>query len=135
MLPIPANADPALRVSLKLLDADMTVVTPTIVGFRQDATKIYVRYRAALAALKVVEHIQSTQAGEGGTAAYDASNYTSSTEVDCSATRLQDVEVTFVAGSTYAVFLVPLGEDGAGATVTFNGVAATDYMACVGFVV
>jgi hypothetical protein len=136
MLQLPRGADPFTVRLVRLLNEELLRREPMVLGFRQDATKVYVRYRAPLSAPWVQVHVQSTQAGEGGTTAYDASNYTSTTEVDCRAARVQDVEVVFVAASTYAVFLIPVQYDGAGTKVLYNGVGGLpDNMSCVGFVV
>jgi hypothetical protein len=136
MLRSPPDGNPYLTQLVGLLNAEFMRREPTVVGFWQDATKIYVRFRAALATSWVQVHVQSTQAGEGGTTAYDDTNYTSTTEVDCRADRLQDIDVTFVAASTYVVFLIPVQDDGAGTKVLYDGQGGRpDNMAAVGFVV
>lgn len=135
MLRIPSVSDPTLSAWARIVNTELSLLEPVIVGFRQDSTKIYIRCQAPLAAPWLQIHVQSSQAGEGNTSAYNATTYKSSTEVDCRATRLQDVEVTFVAGSTYVVFVIPVQYDGAGTKVLYDGVAAADRMASVGFVV
>jgi hypothetical protein len=136
MLPQPPAGEAYLTKLVSVLNANFLVREPEVLGFRQDTTKIYVRYRAPFAVGWIQVHVQSTQPGEGGTTAYDASNYTSTTEVDCRLDRIQDVSVTFVASSTYVVFLIPVQYDANGNKVLYDGTGGVDdRMSYAGFVV
>lgn len=92
-----------------------------IVGSRLSGTTWTVRFVAALSTPYVQVHVQSTATGEGGIAAYDDTNYTSSTEVDCRASRLQTVTVTVTASEDYVVFMVPKQVSGDGTKILYNG--------------
>jgi hypothetical protein len=94
---------------------------PLILGVRHDGTTIHLRFRAALTTPWVQVHVQTTEAGQGGSA-YDASNFLSSTEVDCHENRVQDVEVTDLPYGRSFVWLVPVQYDGAGTKILYNGV-------------
>jgi hypothetical protein len=92
-----------------------------ILGTRLAGTTWYIRFSAALSTSFVQVHVQSSVAGEGGLAAYDASNYTSSTEKDCRQDRVQDVTVTVTPGESYVVFLVPKQKDADGTKIAYDG--------------
>lgn len=130
----PLSASPEMIELIAHVNTEMLRREPRIVGFREDATKFYIRFVAALSTPWVQVHIQSTQAGEGGTTAYDPDNYASSTEVDCRSDRLQDVSHTFTASSLYAVFLIPKQLDGSGTKILYDGQSGRpDNAAYIGF--
>ncbi|KKK92554.1 hypothetical protein LCGC14_2701780, partial [marine sediment metagenome] len=63
-----------------------------------------------------------TAAGAGGSA-YDPDNYTSSTEVDCRAARVQDASVADLPYGRYWIYLVPIQYDASGTKILYNGVS------------
>jgi len=121
MLRRPPSGDPYLTYLVEILNAELFRKEPTILGFRDDGTTLHVRFRAALATPWVQVHVQSTQAGEGG-GTYSTTLFTSSTEVDCRANRIQDRTITRVGGVTFYVWLIPVQYDAAGTKVLYNGV-------------
>ena len=120
MLRLPPSGDPYLTELVKILNAELLRKEPTIIGFRHDGVNLHVRFRAALATPFVQLHIQSTAAGAGGSA-YDPDNYTSSTEVDCRADRLQDASVADLPDGRFVFWLVPIQKDADGNTIKFDG--------------
>ncbi len=126
-LPLPPNADPYLTKLVKLLNTEFRRLEPEILGYRHDGTTLHLRFRAPVGCQYIQVHVQSTAAGEGGSE-YDASNYTSTTEVDCRANRVQDVTVTDVPSERFVVYLIPVEYDGSGAKVLWDGVSADDHM-------
>jgi len=119
----PPNRDPWLTRLAFILNSEVARREPLILGMRHDGTNLHVRFRAALSTPWVQVHVQSTAAGEGG-GTYDASNYTTSTEVDCRDTRVKDVTVLAVYATRYYVWLVPIQYDGAVTPlkILYNGV-------------
>jgi len=117
---------------VSILNAELTRREPEILGVSDDGTTFTVRFRAPLSCGWVQVHVQSTAAGEGGISAYDDTNYTSTTLVDCRADRLQDVTVTLVAAVQNIVYLIPVQYDAAGTKVLFDGEGTSpDNMASV----
>ena len=120
LLPPPPSGDAYLTGLVGFLNGEFGRLEPMILGVRHDGTDLHLRFRAALATPWVQVHVQSTDAGEGG-AAYDAANYTSSTEVDCRTSRIQNVTVTDLYGTRYYVWLIPVLYDGAGTKILYDG--------------
>ena len=131
MFKLPPSGDPYLVYLVTLLNAEFVRKEPTIVGWRHDGTNLHVRVRSARGLSWNQVHIQSTESGEGGPT-YDAANYTSSTEVDCRADRLQDVSVADLPYGRYVIFLIPVEYDAAGTKVLYDGQGGRpDYMSFV----
>ncbi|HUT13285.1 MAG TPA: hypothetical protein VMY42_22550 [Thermoguttaceae bacterium] len=121
MLRRPPSSDPYFTEVVSILNAELTRREPEILGVSDDGTTFTVRFRAPLSCGWVQAHVQSTAAGEGGISAYDDTNYTSTTLVDCRADRLQDVTVTLVAAVQNIVYLIPVQYDAAGTKVLYDG--------------
>lgn len=116
-----------------ILNAEFLRREPRVIGVVDDGSELAVRFVAPIGVGWVQVHVQSTAAGEGGISGYDASNYKTSTEVDCRQDRLQDVTVTLAAGEQYAVYLIPVHYSGAGTKVLYDGESGRpDNMASVG---
>ena len=118
--PLPDTTGPELRQFVGRLNAEYLRREPTLLGWRHDGTDLHLRFRAAYSTPWVQVHVQSTESGEGG-GTYDTVNYTSTTEVDCRADRVQDIDVPDLPYGRYYIFLVPVQEDGAGTKVLFDG--------------
>lgn len=128
---LPDGTGPELRELIAKLNAEFLRREPMLLGWRHDGTDLYLRFRAAYATPWVQAHVQSTDPGEGG-ATYDTTNYTSTTEVDCRADRVQEIDVPDLPAGRYYIFLVPVQYDGAGTKVLFDGVSGNpDNMAFV----
>lgn len=121
-LPLIPGVDPGAQKQRALLNAVLTARGTEILGLRESGTDIYLRFRASPTVPKVKVHVQSTAAGQGGLAAYDSANFFSSTTYDCRDDRVQDVTISGITTTErYAVFLIPIQEDGAGTAVQFDG--------------
>ena len=112
----PPTGEQWAREATFLLNAELGRREPLILGFRHDGTNWHIRFRAALNSPWVQVHVQN--AGNGGLVAYDSANFVSSTEVDCRADRLQDIEPP---DGRHLVFLIPVDYDGAGTKILFDG--------------
>lgn len=114
-------ANPSLQEWATILNSEIGRKEPIVIGQRYDGTTWFVRFRAALGMLRVQVHVQSTAGGEGGLTAYDPTNYLTSVEQDCRADRLVTIEYPAPAGESYVMFLVPVGYDGMGTKIMFDG--------------
>jgi hypothetical protein len=122
MIGLPPSGDGYLTKLAAIVREETSRREPILIGSRVSGTSWYLRFRAGLSVALVQVHVQSTVAGEGGTAAYDPANYTSSTEVECRSDRLQDREITGLAASEdYVVFLIPKQVASDGTTVQYDG--------------
>lgn len=138
------------------IDEEQRVVP---LGFidQNDSSTVIVRFRAARACLYVRVQLQNAtvSAGtdglfargfgrvgtsglfarglgvgaSGGGIAYSATEYVSSSQVDCRQNRQQDVTVTRSGTSRHVVFLIPEFEETDGTFTKYDGVDATDQMA------
>lgn len=130
MIRQPPDGNPYLTEMVAILNAELDRKEPMIVGWRHDGTTLHVRFRAPMGIGWVQLHIQSTESGEGGSA-YDAANFTSSTEVDCRSDRLQDASVVDLPYGRRFIWLVPVQYDGGGNAIKYDGKgtpARPDYM-------
>lgn len=133
MIRQPPDGDPYMTEMVTILNAELTRRESMVTGVRHDGDKLYGRFRAPIAIPFVQVHVQSTVTGKGGVVAYDPVNFESSVEVDCRASRQQDLTVTIVDGERYAVFLIPIQEDQAGTKVLYDGQGGRpDNMSVVG---
>jgi hypothetical protein len=97
-------------------------------SLRTSGTSAFLRFEPSRATLFVQVHVQSTDTGEGG-ATYDPDNYTSSDEIDCRSTRIQDRTITLDLSYRYYVWLIPVFKDNNGNTVLYDGEGVNpDYM-------
>lgn len=91
---------------------------PRIIGLRYDGADIHLRFLARTPWVQV--HVQSTVGGEGGSD-YDDTDFTSSEEVDCQESVLQDYVIEGITpGHTYTIYLIPVEKDTTG-TILFDG--------------
>ena len=92
-------------------------------------TDVNVRFVSSRATQFVQAQVQSTATSKGG-ATYSASNYVSSTRVDCRTNRQQDLTISRNGTNRYYLFLIPVFLEGDGSTYTkFDGVTGADKMA------
>jgi hypothetical protein len=99
----------------------------TRVGVKSNGNDRDVRFWASALTTFVQVHVQSDDTGAGG-ADYDATNFVSSTRVDCRMSRQQDVTITVDGTHTYWLFLIPVQEHppGSGNFNVFDGVSHID---------
>lgn len=129
MLPDPPNGDPYLKHIVAMLNVAVYPKEPEILGLRHDGTNLHLRFRPMRDIPWVRVHVQSTVAGEGG-GTYDASNFTTSTEVECRNVNYKDVVIPDLPTDRYYVWLIPVQKDAAGTVVLYNGVGTSpDHMA------
>lgn len=122
VVPVFPGANPIAQAQRQVINAYLLERGTEILGFRHVTTSLYLRFRAAPSVQWIQVHVQSTAAGEGGVAAYDSANSTSSTLVDCREARTQDVTISALdPAENYVVFLVPVQYDGAGTKVLYDG--------------
>lgn len=126
-LGLPQELDAVLRGMLSIADNQQRV---ELTGHKDTGTgtDVAIRFRGSRATQWVQSHVQSTATDKGG-ATYSASNYVSSTRVDCRSNRQQDVTVSRNGTNRYYLWLVPVFLEGDGSTYTkFDGVTGTDQM-------
>lgn len=129
-LRLPPEATANERRNTLALNSELLLKAAQIVGVIHDGTNFQVRFRTAFSVTTYQIHVQSTSAGEGG-ATYDPDNYESSTERYCGEERFQDVTIASVADVTHYLFLIPVGDDGLGTTVLYDGEDGPDVMAFI----
>ena len=121
-LPVLDVRDPAQLKSRAVLNALLLEREIEFLGFRWDATTLYIRFRVPPTVPFARVHVQSTAAGEGDLSAYDPANYTDSLEVDCREDRMQDYELAgLVGGERYVAFLIPIQVDGTDTKILYDG--------------
>ena len=130
MLRHPQSGDRYLSAVVDVLNAQLGRLEPDIVAWRDDGTNVHLRFRAPGESPFVVCHVQSSATGKGG-ATYSTTDYVSSTEVDCRASRVQDVSLIHFAHGVYTIFLIPVQYDAAGTRILYDGVNAPDRMVWV----
>lgn len=111
---------PWLTQTVHLLNEMVFRLEPRILGLRNDGTDLHLRFLSAPDSPWVQVHVQNDDTGNGGPD-YDASNYVSTTKVDCRAARVQDVTITDVPDHRTYVWLIPIQEDGAGNAILMDG--------------
>lgn len=119
-LKLPPQAPAYLREFAAVMNSQMLRREPIVVGTRTDGVNLYVRFLAAYAAPWVQVHIQTDQAGEGGTS-YNSSNYKSSTLVDCREDLLQEISTPDITPGNYYIWLIPVQYDGSDKKVLYDG--------------
>lgn len=118
-LPI-SGVSPELFSQRGLLNSVLLRREIDVLGWRWDGTDSKLRFRAPFEVTHVQVHVQNSSTG--GIVAYVPGTSVSSTEVDCRASKVQDVTIT--APSTtlrYVVFLIPVQYDAAGTKVLYDG--------------
>lgn len=158
MISRPRSHDPWLHEVWAILNEELNLKEPMLMGYRHDGVNLHLQFRAAYGCPWTQVHVQSTgektvAAGEIGSvwadgswesgswedgswantdyggATYNPLLYLSSTEVDCRANRTQSVQVVDVPEERHVVFLIPVQKDGAGTKTLYNGVDGEDRMA------
>jgi|TARA_R110000824_G_scaffold15731_1_gene65970 hypothetical protein len=124
---LPQELDAILRGMLSISDNQQRV---ELTGHKDTGagTDVNIRFRGSRATQWVQSHVQSTATDKGG-ATYSASNYVSSTRVDCRSNRQQDVTVSRNGTNRYYLWLIPVFLEGDGTTYTkFDGATGADQM-------
>lgn len=126
--------DPIVNAMVRILNVHFDEQHHVLVLGHKDTgtgTDVSVRFLASRVTEYVQVHVQSDAAGNGG-AAYDASNYVSSSRTDCREDRQQDVTISRNGTDRYYLFLIPTFLQGDRSTYTkFDGVDGDDRMAFV----